>query len=301
MKQSFLFLFSLLLILSSGRLLAASCCVSNTSVSNLMILPSSWQETVTLSQSRVIGDVDANGKSVFRRANNRDVINLAKLDLAYGWNPRYQTGISVKYQNRSRDFNGDNSNSSGWNDLGLSHAYKILPLERIWVFNTLNIPTAKSQYDARSNFSVDARGTGTYQSSVGIFGIKNFKEWDFLYSSEVHRSFARTFETQNQKTEVGSFWGTSATGGVGYIPWRSKARYGFNLTPRYEGAKSVIANGSKANGKGSLVWDSSLNFSYTLTAAHALGVNYTDQTLIGPVRNSLVSRAVSFQFQTKWD
>lgn len=285
----------------SIKLYAASCCVSNTSVSNLMIFPSTWQETVSLSQGRVIGDVGDKGTSTFRRNNNKDITNLAKLDLAYGWNSRYQTGVSIKYQSRKRDFHGEDSSASGWNDLGLSHAYKLPLEEKIWVFNTLNIPTATSVYDSNSSFAVDARGTGTYQTSVGLFGLKTFKDWDYLYSSEVHRSFGRNFSYNGTTTQVSGFWGASLTAGIGYIPWKSKARYGVALTPRYEGPKDVTVNGSKAPGKNSLVWDSSINFSYTLTANHALGLNYVDQTLIGPARNTLLSRSVVFQWQSKWE
>lgn len=296
MKLWFLFLFSLL----PSYLFAASCCVSNTSVSNLMIMPADWQQTFSMSQSRVIGDVNSKGQSTFRNNKNRDVISLARMDLAYGWTPRYQSGVSFKYQNRTRELNGSESSDSGWNDVGLSQAYQPNTLNRFWIFNTLNIPTAKSIYDSQENMGVDARGTGTYLTSVGVFGIHNIKEWDFIMSSEVHHSFSRTFENNNTKTDVGSFWGVSVTGGAGYIPWRSKARYGFALTPRMEGAKNVTIDGQKNPGKESLVWDTSLNFSYTFNAYYALGVNYTDQTIFGPVKNTLLNRALSFQFQTRW-
>lgn len=296
MKLLFLFLSSFF----TSYLFAASCCVSNTSVSNLMIQPASWQETFTVSQARVIGDVNEKGRSTFRNKNNSDVITLAKMDLAYGWSPRYQSGVSVKYQNRDRELNGTEANDSGWNDIGLSQAFQPSTMDRFWIFNTLNIPTATSVYDSRTSMGVDARGTGTYLSSVGAFGIHNIKEWDFIYSSEIHHSFKRTFNSNSTKTEVGSFWGTSLTGGVGYIPWRSKARYGFALSPRLEGAKTVTIDGQRNPGRESLVWDTSVNFSYTINVYNAIGLNYTDQTIFGPVKNTMLNRAISFQFQTRW-
>jgi hypothetical protein len=296
MKLLLVFLFSTYSFLS----FSSSCCVSNTSVSNLMILPADWQETFTVSQTRVIGDANQKGQSTFRRDNNKEITNLARLDLAYGWTPGYQTGISVKYQNRSREFNNTESNDSGWNDLGLSHAFRPSVFDRLWFFQTLNVPTATSVYNSRSNLSVDAHGTGTYLSSAGLFVIYNVKEWDFIFSSEIHHSFRRTFKSSASTTEVGSFWGSSLTAGAGYIPWRSKARYGFALTPRIEGAKSVSVNNQSTISKESLVWDTSFNFTYTLNAENALGFNYTDQTIWGPVKNTLLNRSISFQFQTRW-
>lgn len=293
-------LFLLLSSLVSFNLYAASCCVSNTSVSNLMIQPADWQETFTVSQARVIGDANDKGQSTFRQKSNKEITSLARLDLAYGWSPRYQSGISLKYQNKERDFSGSESNDSGWNDIGLSHAFQPKTLDRLWFFQTLNIPTARSLYDSRSSFAVDAHGTGTYLTSVGVFGIHNIKEWDFVYSSEVHHSFSRSFDNNNTKTEIGSYWGSSLTGGVGYIPWRSKARYGLALTPRLEGAKDIVINGNENVSRESLVWDTSVNVTYTFNASNAIGFNYTDQTVFGPVKNTLLNRAFSFQFQTRW-
>jgi hypothetical protein len=295
MKLLFLLVCSL-----SAEVFAASCCVSNTSISNLMILPSAWQETFTISQARVIGDANSDGQSTFRKAFNKEITNLARLDLAYSWSLRYQTGISVKYQSRLREFNGSSSSNSGWNDLGLSHAWRLGALERVWIFQTLNIPTAPSVYDSKSNLTVDARGTGTYISSMGIFGIYNLKEWDFLYSSEIHHSFKRNFRRESEDTSVGAFWGGSITVGAGFIPFRSKARYGMALSPRLEGEKEVIVNGMASSSRSSLVWDTSVNFTYTINAEHALGLNYTDQTIWGPVRNTLLNRSLSLQYQTRW-
>lgn len=281
-------------------LFASSCCVSNTSVSNLMILPAQWQQTFGFSQNRVIGDVDEKGQSTFRRKTNKDVTNLGRMDLSYAWTFRYQTGVSLKYQNRNRDLNGSESSDAGWNDVGLSHAFRPLELERIWIFQTLNIPTATSAYDSNSAMAVDARGSGHYLSSIGVFGILNFKEWDVTYTPEVHYSFGRTFKNTDTTTEVDGFWGASMAAGIGYVPWRSKARYGLALSPRYEGAKSLKVDGNKNRGKDSLVWDASINYSYTINAQYALGVNYTDQTLVGPVHNSLLNRSLGIQFQIRW-
>lgn len=265
-----------------------------------MIIPADWQETFTLSQSKVIGDVNDKGSSTFRKSSNKEILNLARLDLAYSWTPRYQSGVSIKYQNKSRAFNGSEANDSGWNDIGLSHAYKPKSLDRFWIFQTLNIPTATSVYDSNSSFAVDAHGTGTYLSSVGIFGISNYKEWDVLYSTEIHHSFARSISANNSETEIDGYWGSSVTAGAGYIPWRSKARYGVALTPRLEGSKNISVNGQRSQSKESLVWDTSLNFTYTLGASYALGLNYTDQTFFGPAKNTLLNRTLSFQFQSRW-
>jgi hypothetical protein len=296
MKQLFFFLFSFV----SFKAFSASCCVSNTSVSNLMLTQVKWQETLTLAQSRVIGDVSEKGISTFRNPENKETTQHLKLDLSYGWNSLYQSGISVKYQNKERQFNSKESSDSGWSDIGFSHAYQSQTFDRLWFFQTFNVPTATSVYNSNSAFAVDAHGSGTFQTALGFFGIENNKGWDYTYSSEIHHSFARNFKNNNSNTKVGDFWGASISGGIGYIPWRSKSRYGLMLSPRLESAKKVIIANERSSGRSSLVWDTSLNYTYTINAEYAIGLNYLDQTIIGPAKNTLLSRSFSFLFQTKW-
>src|SRR4051794_1548837 len=112
MKWFFLLLFSFL----SSRAFSASCCVANTSVPSLMILPSTWQQTFSLASTRVIGDVDPKGNSTFRNDRNKDSTQIAKMDLSYRWFESYQTGISFKYQNKQRELNNSQASDSGWSD-----------------------------------------------------------------------------------------------------------------------------------------------------------------------------------------
>ena len=293
MKLFCLLLFSFF----SWRTQAASCCVANTGVPNLMILPAKWQQTFTVSSLRVIGDVDPKGNSVFRNTKNKEATNLARMDLAYSWSEQYQNGISFKYQNKKRSFDGASASDSGWSDLGLFQAYQPIKYQRTWIFNATNIPTSNSVYNSRETFSVDAHGAGTYQTGLGVFHLVNYHAWDLVFSSEVHYSFARNFSTGQDEKEIGGFWGTSFLAGAGYIPWRSKMRYGFNLIPRLEGQKVVQINNEKQNSKQSLVWDSAFNVTYTLNATYAFGISYIDQTIFGPAKNSLLSRSVAAVFQ----
>lgn len=265
-----------------------------------MIMPSKWQQTFSISHSEVIGQTDTDGKSTFYHKDNKDRLDVARLELAYGWNEKYQSGVSLKYQNRNRDFHGNEASASGWSDVGLSHAYKIPFFNKAWIYQTLNLPTSKSTYESDAPMAVNAQGSGTYISSVGAFYIQNFAFWDWTLNTEIHRSFARTFKKEEETTEVGSSWGGSIGLGVGYIPWRSKIRYGLGMTPRFEGPKTVTINNQEARSENSLVWDTSLNLSYTISAQYALGLNYVDQTIMGPARNTNLTRSLGLVFQSKW-
>jgi hypothetical protein len=296
MKLILLIIFSFL----SWESFGASCCVSNTSIPNLMILPAKWQQTFSFSQARVIGDVDDKGRSTFRSKDNKETTSAARLDLAYGWSFRYQSGVSLKYQNKSRQFDDSQASNSGWSDVGLSHAYAPRMFDRLWIFQTVNIPTATSVYDAKSSLAVDAQGSGTYFTGLGFFKINNQKVGDLTFGGEAHRSFGRDIHTAQNDTHLNPYWGGSLSFGGGYVPWKSKMRLGTNFTPRLEGPKTGTNNGNDIKGKQSLVWDSVINATYSFDAQYAAGISYLDQTLVGPVSNTILTRSLSFLFQSRF-
>lgn len=296
MKWFYLLVFNFIL----SEAYAASCCVANTSVPNLMLMPSSWQQTMAMGNSRVIGDVDQNGQSIFRRSSNKDTVQFLRMDLAHRWATTYQSGVSFRYQNRSRSLNGTSAEDSGWSDVGLFHAWQPIKYERTFVFQNINIPTARSNYNSVEDMAVDAHGSGTYMANIGLLHIKNFKQHDLTVGGEFHHSFSRQFQTEGTQTKVSGYSGASVSMGAGYIPWRSKMRYGMMLTPRYELEKSIQVNNEIQKSKPSLVWDTVLNVSYTFNSEYALGISYLDQTVLGPARNTLLNRSLNVLVQKQW-
>lgn len=298
MKLSFLILFSFFI---TGRAYSASCCVANTSLPNLMILPADWQATWTLAASKVIGDVNTNGQSTFRNSQNKDQTQAFKLDLSYRWSDAWQTGISSRYQKRDRDFQDSQAENSSFGDLGLSQAYQFERYHRLFTYVTVNIPTGRSIYDTRQNFAVDAQSTGLYSASLGMVKFFNYEQWDLITAAEAHRSLGRSFNSASQgDLEVRPTWGSSINLGAGYTPWKKKYRFGLNITPRYEAPKVTVSNSQIQTSDKSLVWDSGLNITYTIAADQAVGLRYIDQTVIGPVRNSTLTRTIAVLYQVRW-
>lgn len=265
-----------------------------------MTLPARWQQTTTLATSRIIGDTDSKGHSVFRNKSNKESTTFGRVDISYGWKSKFQSGVGARYQQKSRETDGADAKDSGWSDVALFNAWQPSLYSRTWIFQTLNVPTAKSNYESQQAFGVDAHGAGTWQAGVGAVHIKNGVNWDALVSGEVHHAFGRNFKREDSKYEVGGFWGGSVTLGAGWIPWRSKWRNGVSLTPRLEGAKDVKLDGIAQNGRESLVWDTGLNSTYSLDANYALGLAYVDQTVFGPAKNTMLARSIAFLFQAHW-
>src|SRR6188768_2348304 len=109
MKSFYLSIFSLL----SWSAFGSSCCVSNTSLPNLMTMPARWQQTYTFANSRVIGDVNSKGQSEFRRSSNKETTTFGRMDLSYQWKDKFQTGVGARYQQKSREYDDSSANDSG--------------------------------------------------------------------------------------------------------------------------------------------------------------------------------------------
>ena len=88
--------------------------------------------------------------------------------------------------------------------------------------------------------------------------------------------------------------------GMGFVPWRSKYRISTSLTPRYESSKKMTSNETNTKSDRVLSVDSLVGLTYMINAHQNLGLNYLDQTLVGPARNTLLSRSLSLVFQERW-
>ncbi len=99
----------------------------------------------------------------------------------------------------------------------------------MWTFLQLTLPTSPSVYDTSSGTSTDIRGRGFYSLGAGVALLKAGPIFDFNFSAEVHRSFAK--EVSNSAygdTEIIPGWGTSQTIGLGWN--RGDYRVGSFLT-----------------------------------------------------------------------
>lgn len=292
MKWFYTILFSLLCPFAF-QANAASCCVSNTSLPQLMTLPSRYQISSTLGLSRVQGDVDTKGQSTFRKDSNKDQSQTMRLDLSKMWKS-WQGGISLSMVNRQRELDSQSNSAQGLSDIQLYMAKEEWwKVTKIFPFIKQNIPIANSLYNAKSALAVDAFGLGVYQTSIGAALIRNYKVWDHNFTTEIHQNWART----TGDTHVSAAAGGSMLLGAGYVPWKSRVRLGFSFGPRLESAKQIVTQGSTTHSQKSLVWDSVLSLGYQIEADQNIALNYADQTFFGPARNTTLTRAVTFLYQ----
>ncbi|MGE9744102.1 serine protease spb1 [Bdellovibrio bacteriovorus] len=293
-------LLAALLFLSGSPTLAASCCGGSFSFPALILGDDRAQITGTLSQSEITDDVLASGKWIRRKDDNR--AQMIKLEGAVLFSDSLQGGFSLPMHSK----NSSTSNtSSGLGDVSLYLGHETFPelTYSVWkprgvTFLQMTAPTSPSIYDSALNAS-DIRGRGFYSLGAGLALIKAWKVWDFNFSSEIHKSFARTAsgEAYNGEATIRPGWGTTQSLGLGWN--RGDFRLGSSLAFLYE-EPIAISGSTSSNGHAQKNFTLSIAGSYMINLESAVTVSYADQSLIGNPVNSSLSNTINLSYQQRW-
>lgn len=286
--------------------LAAPCCSSSAAAPSIVSGDSDAQVTVTGSRGTVIGDAPDQGRAVFRSANDSETTQTYRIDAAKVFFDRYQAGVSVPLVLREVNRPSTHAKATRFGDVRFTGAYEALPewSYSVWkpkgfIFLQATLPTARSIYDAREVAGVDATGRGFYNLALGALFVKTWGAWDVYSIPEAHYSFPRTFDGYggSEPLRVSPRWGTSLALAVGYSPRQSNLRFGFRVQPVFSQAKIVESSTGRTEANPQQTWDTSFEAAYLLGDEETLVSSYTDQTLLGPARNSTLSRTFSLGFQ----
>lgn len=305
----FKFTLIVLLVSCSHSVIAAPCCSSSAAVPSVVSGDDEMQMTFTTARSTVIGDVSDEGRPVFRSADDSEISQTYRLDMARVFDDRYQGGVSLPVVDHEVNRLSSHHQSMRFGDIRLTGAYEAMPewsysswKPKGFGFFQLTLPTGRSIYDSQEIGAVDSSGQGFYRFALGGLFTKNRGAWDFYFIPEVHYSFSRTFGNSDggEVTRVAPGLGSSIAVGAGFSPHMGNLRIGFRLQPLFSQSKKIDSSLGKSETAKQEVWDTSLEAAYLLTEAWTVLSSYTDQTLLGPARNSTLSRTFSLGVQHRW-
>lgn len=299
-----------LLFLLSMKIFAAACCAGGSAAPALISGDDKAQITAGAFQSTVIGDAPDSGEAVFRNGDSSDVIQTYKIDGAFIFADRFQSGVSVPLLTHTIQSGSTNASSTDLGDIHLDVAYEFLPewsyspwKPKGYVYLQGTIPTGRSTYDAEEEGDVDALGKGFYALALGSLLVKRWTLWDVFTLPEIHYSFTRTFDqTTGEVLKVSPGFGGSLSLGAGVSPGGGATRIGLRVQPVYEQQKTITSSVTGTSTSGvQLTWDTSLEVSYLVDTDWSLLASYTDQTLLGPAINSTLNRTVALGLQHRWE
>lgn len=288
------------MLFSSTASWAASCCGGGFAFPALILGDDKAQVTSSISYGQITDDVLTNQKWVRRDDSNRS--STFKMEAAVLVSDTLQTGISIPIVSRKIS----NEESTGLGDISLSLGHETFPELSYsrWkpkgvTFLQLTLPTSPSIYDASNTLAVDSRGRGFFTLGGGLALIKVFGTWDANSSLELHKSFARNFNSSSAGGEISATpgWGHSWTVGAGYN--KGDWRLGTSFTGMYEDAIEISgAQSSDGSTQKNITWTMVAN--YMMDLENAWTISYADQTLFGNPQNTSLSKTLTVSFQTRW-
>ncbi len=296
--MKFIFLTALLSLSSTVH--AASCCGGGFAFPALILGDDKAQITTSVSHGQVTDDVLPNGKWIRRNDNNQS--ETFKIEGASLISDTFQAGLSIPVVYRKVA----EENSTGLGDISTSVGYEFLPelsyskwKPKGLAFLQITLPTSPSVYDSSNIFATDSRGRGFFTVGSGVVFTKIFGAWDTNASAELHKSFARKFNSDAAGGEIEAHpgWGNSLTLGAG---WNyGDLRLGSSLSSLYEDAIEISgAQSSNGSSQKNMTWSVVAN--YMLSMESALTLSYADQTLFGSPENSSLSKTVTLSYQQRW-
>ncbi len=294
-------------LLQLTNAMAAPCCGGGSAAPAIISGDDRYQLSATTSRSVVIGDAPEKGIPVFRSKNDNEITQSYRLDGAMVFAERLQAGVSLPFVQRAISKTSLKEEGTGFGDLRGNLGYEILPewdysvwKPRGFLFLQLTVPTGKSIYESTSPLATDATGRGFYSAGTGLLLVKNWSSWDALVIPEIHHSFTRSFKITDETITISPRFGASLLMGAGYNV--GDFRIGMRIAPNYNQPKHIhsTTNGDRDTAS-QLAWDTGLDFAYIFKDTMSATLAYTDQTVLGPVINTTLSRTFAFTLQKRWD
>jgi hypothetical protein len=283
---------------------AAPCCSSNSAAPSIITGDDKAQVSFDLNGGYIVGDVSAHGPAIFRDDNNEEVESGMTINAAHLLTDRFQWGGSVPLRHRSHEQGSQSESASGFGDMRLNLAYEILPewnysvwIPRAYIFFQEVFPTGRSIYDSNNSIAVDAFGKGFFTSGLGMIFLKTYQSVDLSWLSSLQYSVPRKFH----EIEVSPGFGVQGAFGVGFSPRRSIFRLGFRWGPNYQQPKISHSAMGEIKSSYQLSWDTGFDVGMTLSRVSSITASYTDQTLMGPAKNTSLSRTAALSFQYRWE
>lgn len=294
-------LFSTLLFVVPFTTKAAPCCGAGFTIPSIITSEDKAQIATSYSYAKIHAEVFTNGD--WRQRKEKDVTETTKIEGAHIFKDRYQIGLSVPYQKRTRE-GAQAGSSAGLGDISLQLGYEYLP---DWDYNpwrpkgigylSVIAPTGRSIYESSDGSGLDSRGRGFWGIGAGTVFIKKWGAWDTNSNFEGHYSFPKKVSNSTTQGTVRPSYGGSASLGGGYN-W-DKLRLGGLVSYFYE-APTDVTGTTSSDGVLKRYASGSALLSYMLPENQSVVFSYSDQTIFGSPLNASLSKSVTLFYQKRW-
>lgn len=280
----YVFSFSSLLTISFTTAYAGVCCGGGSALTGVITGYEDRRFSLSSTYLKNIGEVDAAGSSIFYPGSEQESKQSFSVQYAQVLNARTQAAIAF-------------GKSAGyWNDLDLSVAYALVPrltfdTTEILVlgYGRLVLPSGHSVYELKSSESLVAiTGTGFTQTAAGWVAQRTYRHFDFVGAGEV----SRMWSTQSSTRDLQHSWKSFVYAAAGWS-FLEDGRVGLGVRGLWQAPKKVK---NRADGAEALLYPVDFSLAWFQNENVSWTFQWSDETLLGPVKNSALSRSGSLTF-----
>ncbi len=225
-------------------------------------------------------------------------IQSINLNIAGSIGERHQYFLNSSYlQGHYQDLSMD-SYSTHWADTLVGYNFELLPEYSfsywkpiIYISALLNLPTGKSIFQTNElGEGADVTGHNQWGTGVGL----SFRKVYFPFSLTLQLRSLRIFARDFGDTNVSNFYDSSAAVLMNYASNLWGLGFNSGLTFNHLSPRKIqpVNRESEVSQNFTLL----LGLQKSIDESISVGLNYSDQTLIGPAKNSILNRSMNFNF-----
>ncbi len=291
-------------LLSMGKAWGSPCCSAGSALPALVTTDDLAQISILSSSSTTVMDAPNEGIPALRSELSADHSWVTRISGAIKIHEAWQLGGAIPVIRRSTRVSGQEFQEQGFGDGDFSIAYELLPewnysewRPRGWLYLQTVFPTGKAAQDPSIENPAGVRGQGVLQNALGLALTKSWGDWDGFVAPEIRRLHARTWGENG--AQLSGTWSTSLllSAGRHFSAWR----IGLRIQPVFQGQREILASGIHSTAPAKRVWNSGADLSYSLSDQWLIAASYSDQTLLGPARNTTLERSLGLLISRRWE
>jgi hypothetical protein len=293
------YLFLVILGLLSGSLTwANSCCGQSPASFTVLAMQQRLSITTGVSYLQSQGRVYSNSDEFFLWDDKEREVRSLLLNVASVVADRHQVFVNTAFLEGRYADPQENGRATHLSDTLLGYSYELLPEYRfsywkpvVHVTAFLNLPTGRSIYDGgQLSEGADVTGHGQWGTGVGVTLRKVYFPWTLTLQGRSLHLFAKRFNGVG----VSGFFDSSLAFLVNFASRWWGLQFNSGLTFNHLSERQIVPSGVTS--------EVTQNFAVLAGVQRSLsdrwvaGVTYTDQTLVGPAKNSILNQSINFTF-----
>lgn len=286
----------LILIISftSYPLYANSCCGQSPASFTVLALDQKLSVNAAYTYTDSQGRVFNNDDFYIWSSRKRQVQSL-QMNIASTVADKQQIFITSSFLNGQYKDGVESASAQHWSDTQVGYNYEVLSeysysLWRPIIYASLlaNIPTGKSIYDDSSlSEGTDVTGHNQWGAGLGLTVRKVYFPLTITLQARSLRIFAKTFDG----LRVSDFFDNSAAVLLNYATRFDNVSINLGLTTNQLSARTLSTGTTSGTMQNTTVL---AGLQKPIGENWAVGLNYSDQTLLGPAKNTLLNRSLTF-------